>query len=84
LAGDFWGTKYLATNYGLLLLAWGFAGVMGPVLGARVFVSTGAYQYAFFVSAGLACAALIILSIVRTPQPAAIAQTPAMATGNVS
>ncbi len=81
LAGDFWGTKYLATNYGLLLLAWGFAGVMGPMLGARVFVSTGAYQYAFFASAALACAALIILSILRTPQPAAIAQTPALATG---
>jgi OFA family oxalate/formate antiporter-like MFS transporter len=81
LAGDFWGTKYLATNYGLLLLAWGFAGVMGPVLGSRVFVSTGTYQYAFFGSAGLACAALIILSIVRTPQPAIVPQTPAMAAG---
>lgn len=52
---------------------------MGPVLGSRVFVSTGAYQYAFFASAGLACAALIILSIIRVPQPAAIARTPAMA-----
>jgi MFS transporter, OFA family, oxalate/formate antiporter len=81
LAGDFWGAKYLATNYGLLLLAWGFAGILGPMLGARVFVSTGAYQYAFFGSAGLACAALIILSIVRTPQPAAVAPTPAMAAG---
>ena len=79
LAGDFWGTKYLATNYGLLLLAWGFAGVMGPVLGSRVFVSTGTYQYAFFGSAGLACAALVILSIVRAPQPVVMAQTPAMA-----
>ena len=37
LAGDFWGTKYLATNYGVLLLAWGFAGVMGPVLGVAGF-----------------------------------------------
>jgi OFA family oxalate/formate antiporter-like MFS transporter len=81
LAGDFWGTKYLATNYGMLLLAWGFAGVMGPVLGSRVFVSTGAYQYAFLGSAGLACAALVILGIVRMPQHEAIAPTPALATG---
>ena len=81
LAGDFWGTKYLATNYGLLLLAWGFAGILGPMLGARVFVSTGAYQYAFFGSAGLACAALVILSLVRAPQSALVAQTPALATG---
>ena len=73
LAGDFWGTRYLATNYGLLFLAWGLAGVLGPVLGARVFVSTGAYQYAFFVAAAMASAALIILSLVRTPQPAPLA-----------
>jgi OFA family oxalate/formate antiporter-like MFS transporter len=81
LAGDFWGTKYLATNYGLLLLAWGFAGVMGPVLGSRVFVSTGTYQYAFFGSAGLACAALVILSIVRTPQAAGVERATAVAAG---
>jgi OFA family oxalate/formate antiporter-like MFS transporter len=36
LAGDFYGTKYLATNYGVLLLAWGFAGVLGPPIGSRV------------------------------------------------
>ena len=54
LAGDFYGTKYLATNYGVLLLAWGFAGVLGPLIGSRVFVSTGTYQYAFFGSAVLA------------------------------
>ncbi len=79
LAGDFWGTKYLATNYGLLLLAWGFAGVMGPVLGARVYVSTGHYQYAFFGSAVLAFAALTILSLVRAPRSAALPETPAPA-----
>ena len=70
LAGDFYGTKYLATNYGVLLLAWGFAGVLGPVIGSRVFVSTGTYQYAFFGSAVLACAALGLLSIVRPPRAA--------------
>jgi len=78
LSGDFWGTKFLATNYGVLLLAWGFAGIMGPVLGARVFVSTGAYQYAFFGSAALACGALVILSMVRAPQPEAIEQASAV------
>jgi OFA family oxalate/formate antiporter-like MFS transporter len=67
LAGDFYGTKYLATNYGLLLLAWGTAGVMGPVIGARIFVGTGTYQYAFFGSALLALAALANLTIVRAP-----------------
>jgi MFS transporter, OFA family, oxalate/formate antiporter len=67
LSGDFWGTKYLATNYGLLFLGFGVAAALGPVLGSRVFVSTGTYQYAFFAAGGLASAALVILSIVRTP-----------------
>ena len=62
----------------------GLPGVMGPVLGARVFVSTGAYQYAFFGSAGLACAALIILSIVRNPRPVAVAPASALADPNVT
>jgi OFA family oxalate/formate antiporter-like MFS transporter len=79
LAGDFWGTKYLATNYGLLLMAWGFAGVLGPVIGSRVYVSTGTYQYAFFGSAVLACAALALLAIVRPPGAAAPLQTAAAA-----
>ena len=75
LAGDFWGTKYLATNYGVLLLAWGFAGVMGPVLGSRVFVATGTYEYAFFGSALLALGALAILTFVRAPRPVASQKT---------
>ena len=81
LAGDFWGTKYLATNYGLLLLAWGLAGVMGPVLGSRVFVATGTYQYAFFGSAVLAGAALLTLTFVRAPRPATLPEIPVLARG---
>jgi MFS transporter, OFA family, oxalate/formate antiporter len=75
LAGDFWGIKYLSTNYGLLLLAWGFAGVLGPVIGSRVFVSTGSYRYAFMGAAVVAGAALTLLSTVsppRAPAPAAV------------
>jgi OFA family oxalate/formate antiporter-like MFS transporter len=69
LAGDFYGPKYLATNYGMLLLAWGFAGVLGPVIGSRVFAATGSYRYAFFGSAVLALGALVNLTIVRAPEP---------------
>ena len=78
LAGDFYGTRYLATNYGVLLLAWGFAGVLGPVIGSRVYVSTGTYQYAFFGSAVLACAALALLGIVRPPRAAAPLAVPVL------
>jgi OFA family oxalate/formate antiporter-like MFS transporter len=82
LAGDFWGTKYLATNYGLLLLAWGFAGIMGPQLGSRLFDATHSYQYAFFGAAGLALAALLLLVTVGKPKSSPVyAGAPAMARG---
>src|SRR3954471_7308348 len=77
LAGDFYGPKYLATNYGMLLLAWGFAGVLGPVIGSRVYAATGSYQYAFFGSAVLAAAALVNLTIVRAPEAATAPDAPA-------
>jgi hypothetical protein len=51
---------------------------MGPVLGARVFVSTGNYQYAFLGSAALACGALVILSMVSAPQPEVVKQSSAL------
>jgi len=67
LAGDFYGTKYLSTNYGLLLMAWGFAGVLGPQIGSRVFVATGTYEAAFFGAAVFALGALGLLLVVRPP-----------------
>jgi len=73
LAGDFWGVKYLSTNYGLLLLAWGFAGVLGPLIGSRVFVATGSYQYAFAGAAVVAAAALTLLFTVSPPPSPALA-----------
>jgi len=79
LAGDFYGPKYLATNYGMLLLAWGFAGVLGPVIGSRVYAATGSYQYAFFLSAILAAAALVNLTIVRPPEAVAASESTANA-----
>ena len=69
LAGDFWGIKYISTNYGLLLLAWGFAGVLGPLIGARIFTTSGTYEYAFFLAAASAATAFVILLFVR-PKPA--------------
>ena len=70
LAGDFYGPKYVGRNYAILLLAWGTAGILGPKLGAQVFVSTGNYQMAFFGAAGLAVAALVLLMFAKPPEAA--------------
>lgn len=73
ITGDFWGVKYLSTNYGVLLLAWGTAGVLGPQIGSRVFVATQTYQYAFFGAGLMAAAALAILTLVKQPTAPATA-----------
>ena len=66
-SADFYGTKNVGFNYGLLLLAWGVAAIFGPFLGGRVFVATGEYRYAFFVAAGLSLVALATLLLALNP-----------------
>ena len=65
---DFFGTRYLGMNYGMLFTAWGAAGILGPAIAARVYDRFGAYRYAFFTAAALALVALASLSIARAPQ----------------
>jgi OFA family oxalate/formate antiporter-like MFS transporter len=64
---DFYGTKNLGTNYGVLFTAWGAAGILGPAIAGRVFDRFGDYRYAFFTAAALALVALVSLSIARPP-----------------
>jgi OFA family oxalate/formate antiporter-like MFS transporter len=66
-SADFFGTKNVGFNYGLLLLAWGVAAIFGPFLGGRVYVATGEYRYAFFVAAAMSIAALATLAFARSP-----------------
>jgi len=47
---DAYGIKNLGANYGMVFTAWGFGGVIGPLLAARIFDSTGSYNPAYMVS----------------------------------
>lgn len=67
-SADFYGTKNVGFNYGLLLLAWGAAAVFGPSLGGAVYVATGEYRWAFFIGAAMSVAALVTLTFARQPQ----------------
>ena len=67
LAGDFYGPKFSAANYGILLLAWGTAGVFGPLVGGWVFDSFGSYQYAFYAAAAASAISLALLSMAKPP-----------------
>lgn len=48
-----YGIKNLGVNYGLVFTAWGFGGVIGPLLAARILDSTGSYNASYIVSAVL-------------------------------
>ena len=58
---DFYGTRYLGLNYGLLFTAWGAAGTLGPSIAGRIFDQSHDYRYAFYIAAGLAIVAAVSL-----------------------
>jgi OFA family oxalate/formate antiporter-like MFS transporter len=64
---DFYGTKYLGMNYGVLFSAWGVAGIIGPLIAGRVYQLSGSYAYAFYSAAALALVAFAALSRARPP-----------------
>jgi len=70
---DYYGTKHLGLNYGMLFTAWGAAGILGPAIAARVYDGFGDYRYAFFAASAFALIAFASLALVRTPQPATAA-----------
>jgi MFS family permease len=59
-AADYWGTKNLGLNYGILFTAWGVGGVFGPNLAGMIADSTGSYAGAYQVAGGLLIAAALL------------------------
>ncbi len=63
---DFFGTKNIGINYGLMFTAYGVAGITGPILAGSVFDMTGSYMWAF-IPAGIACLIAASISIGLKP-----------------
>jgi OFA family oxalate/formate antiporter-like MFS transporter len=66
-AADYFGAEHVGSIYGLMLTAWGFAGVFGPTLIASLRQSTGRYNEPLQVIAGLMLVSTIIPVIVGRP-----------------
>jgi MFS transporter, OFA family, oxalate/formate antiporter len=64
---DFFGTQYMGLNYGLIITAWGFAGVAGPLLAAYVKDATGTYTVTLIPVALMLLAATVLPAIARRP-----------------
>ena len=67
-SADFYGTKYLGMNYGLLFLAWGVSALVGPPIGSGLYDAFGNYQYAFYTASGLSLLALGSLLLAKNPR----------------
>ena len=73
-AADCFGAKNVASIYGLMLTAWGFAGVAGPTLFAQIRQQTGQYTTALILVAVVMLVGAMIPLIVR---PARESKAPA-------
>ena len=68
-AADYFGSKNVGRIYGLMLTAWSAGGVVGPLLISQIKDSTGNYDTALYIIAGMLVVSCIIPLIVRPPAP---------------
>ena len=66
-AADYFGSENVGSIYGLMLTAWGFAGVLGPTLIARIRQSTGHYSHALYLIAVITLCSAAIPLFLRPP-----------------
>ncbi len=62
-AADYWGTKNLGLNYGVLFTAWGVGGVVGPILAGRIADATGSYGAAYNIAGVLLIVAFLLSAL---------------------
>jgi OFA family oxalate/formate antiporter-like MFS transporter len=64
---DFYGSKYLGFNYGLVFIGWGM-GFFMTSLGGTIEDITGSLRWAFYMSAGLLMLGVIIAYLTNRPK----------------
>ena len=67
-AADYFGPANVGSIYGLMLTAWGFAGILGPTLIARLRQSSGHYAQALHVISIIVLVSAIIPLITKPPR----------------
>ena len=73
---DYFGSANVGKVYGLLLTAWSFGGVLGPLLISRVIDLTDSYTLAFYILAAIMLGSAVVAYIVRPPKRGSEAQAP--------
>ena len=65
---DYFGSANVGKIYGLILTAWSFGGVLGPLLISAILDSTESYTLSFYILAGIMAASAVVAYIVRPPR----------------
>lgn len=66
---DLFGIKYFGANYGLIMTAWGFGGVVGPMMAAAVYDASKNYDMAYIISGALLVITLLLTFTFRKAKP---------------
>ncbi|MGD8343507.1 MAG: MFS transporter [Desulfobacterales bacterium] len=69
LVAELFGTGSHGLLFGLILFSGTIGGTVGPVLAGRIFDVFGSYQGVFWVLIGLALIGLILITLLKPPQP---------------
>lgn len=64
---DYWGTKNLGLNYGIMFTAWGVGGVFGPLLAGKLADLNGSYATAYLIASGLMLVAAALTFVTKAP-----------------
>src|SRR6266545_2415069 len=66
ITADYYGPKNLGLNYGLVFIGWGAAFLI-PLAASAIQKATGRWDGAFYLSAGLLLAAVLVSRVMRKP-----------------
>jgi OFA family oxalate/formate antiporter-like MFS transporter len=66
-AADFYGTQNAGAIYGAMIVAWSIGGVVGPLLAASLYESSGGYTLPFTVIGIIAAVAVVLPLVTKAP-----------------
>jgi predicted MFS family arabinose efflux permease len=68
----FYGPRYVATLFGLVMLSHQVGGFLGAYLGGKAFESTGSYDWMWFADIALCLFAAVVHLPIREVKPAVV------------
>ena len=65
LTSDYYGTKSLGVNYGIVFTAYGAGAVLGPIMAGYFKTYSGSYLNSFYIAGALALAGIILSLLIK-------------------